>query len=149
MEISQFERRPEGPADKKTEAGEQLPAETAEESAAPQKNVIDEGAPPAEIIEKDEELIVIQGILSDNIAEIYRQLSAAEQNVFRKKGEEAAIKIKSLLQMAKVRAHEILDIIKEWLRLLPRINHYFLEQEAKIKTDKILQLKREGQQIER
>ena len=32
----------------------------------------------------------------------------------------------------------MMELIYEWLRMLPRINKYFLEQEAKIKTDKLV-----------
>jgi hypothetical protein len=33
-----------------------------------------------------------------------------------------------------------LKLIREWLLIIPGVNKYFLEQEAKIKTDKIQQL---------
>ncbi len=99
--------------------------------------------------DKDEEIVMIENILSENISEIYKELSDAQKRSFRQKGEEISIKIKGMLKKARVATHEILNIIKEWLRMLPGISHYFLEQEAKIKTDKILQMKREGQEIDR
>jgi hypothetical protein len=33
---------------------------------------------------------------------------------------------------------KILALIRDWLKLIPGVNRFFLEQEAKIKTDKIL-----------
>ena len=37
---------------------------------------------------------------------------------------------------------KIIDVIKKWLSIIPGINKFFLEQEAKIKTDKIMELKK-------
>jgi len=34
----------------------------------------------------------------------------------------------------------------DWLKILPGVNKFFLEQEAKIKTDKILALKNKNNQ---
>ena len=38
------------------------------------------------------------------------------------------------------KAKKIFQLILEWLKLLPGINRFFLEQEAKIKTDRIIHL---------
>lgn len=150
MPSEKFEPKLEAPVDKRAESRFERPAAAEEEkfvSAASQPAVPAPAEQPA--LDRDEELIMIENILSENILEIYKELNEAQKRVFRQKGEEAAMKIKGLLKKARVAAHEILKIIKEWLQTLPRISHYFLEQEAKIKTDKILQMKREGQQIER
>lgn len=32
----------------------------------------------------------------------------------------------------------MMELIYEWLRMLPKVNKYYLEQEAKIKTDKLV-----------
>ena len=56
-------------------------------------------------------------------------------------GEETASKIAQLLEAAKVKTRKIFDLIVKWLRIIPGINRFFLEQEAKIKADKILRLK--------
>ena len=45
------------------------------------------------------------------------------------------------MKSTKVKVKKILKLILEWLRILPGINRFFLEQEAKIKTDRIIQLK--------
>ena len=42
----------------------------------------------------------------------------------------------------KVKVKEIVKLIIEWLKIIPGASRYFLEQEAKIKTDKILKLKK-------
>jgi len=98
---------------------------------------------------RDEDLIVIENVLSEDILEVYNKLSEMKKREFKKRGEFIAVKIKTMLRQTKVRAEEIFNLIKNWLKMLPNINHYFLEQEAKIKTDKILNMRREGQIIEK
>jgi len=154
MEAANFEQFKEEPVDKKLE---EALSRVAEENRQEEK--ITEGRLPAQVSvspqqavespDRDEELLMIENILSENIAALYRQLSAEKQQAFRKRGEEVALKIKGTLRQTRVRAHELLQLIKEWLKMLPGISYYFLEQEAKIKTDKVLQMKREGQEIER
>jgi hypothetical protein len=56
-------------------------------------------------------------------------------------GEETVEKINSLLDKTKIKIGKIINLIKKWLKIIPGINQFFLEQEAKIKTDKIINLK--------
>jgi hypothetical protein len=44
------------------------------------------------------------------------------------------------MQKTAIKAKEVLKLIVIWLRFIPHVNKYFLEQESKIKTDKILDL---------
>lgn len=151
MEPIKIEQTREAPVDKKAEKPmKQAPLAEIEQSAPlSPPSAVPSAPPPAAPPDRDEALMMVEGILSENIGEIYRQLSEARQRAFRKKGEEAAIKIKGLLKQAKIIVHEVLALIREWLKMLPQISSYFLEQEAKIKTDKILEMKREGQKIEK
>lgn len=100
-------------------------------------------------LQKDEELVMIENVLSENIKDLYSQLSGLKKKAFQKRGEEAALKIKTILQGTKIRANEIFELIKAWLQMLPKISGYFLDQEAKIKTDKVLEMKRKGQIVEK
>ncbi len=84
----------------------------------------------------------IENILEENLEEIYQSMDSIRQKEFREKGEEAAFKISILINQAKIKIRKILKLIIEWLKLIPGINRFFLEQEAKIKTDKILRLKK-------
>jgi len=104
---------------------------------------------PATNLYRDEDLIVIESILAEDVLDLYNQLSEIKKREFKKRGELISVKIKTMLRQVRVRAEEIFDLIKNWLKMLPNINHYFLEQEAKIKTDKILDMHREGQVIEK
>ena len=86
-------------------------------------------------LKKSEELVMIENVLSENIKDLYSQLSGFKQKAFQKKGEEVALKIKIILEGTKIRANEVFELIMNWLKMLPKISSYFLEQEAKIKTD--------------
>ena len=83
----------------------------------------------------------IENILAEDLTEVYRALSPQSQAVLKAKGEETATKIEKLLEAAKVNARKIVALIHKWLKLIPGVNRYFLEQESKIKADKILKLK--------
>ena len=83
----------------------------------------------------------IDAILSEGLNEIFLSMRAAEQKAFAKKGEETVAKINELLNGARVKINKIISLIKNWLKMIPGVNKFFLEQEAKIKADKILKLK--------
>lgn len=82
----------------------------------------------------------VEKILEEDLEEIYFNMPPAIQQEFKLKGEETASKIRLLLQEAKARAGKILKLIVDWLKLIPGVNQFFLEQESKIKTDKILKI---------
>lgn len=151
MSPEKVEPKIEAPVDKRAGGRFERPVVAEEQAASDAQQAIAPAPAPAEQItpDRDEELIMIENILSENISEIYRELTEAKKRAFREKGEEVAIKIKGLLKQAKIVVHDVLTLIKEWLKMLPHISNYFLEQETKIKTDKILQMKREGQKVER
>ena len=65
---------------------------------------------------------------------------------FKIKGEETAGKIRELLKSTHIKVKKIFRLIYEWLRLLPGVNKFFLEQEAKIKTDNIVLIQKEQDQ---
>ncbi|MFC1663410.1 hypothetical protein ACFL04_04615 [Patescibacteria group bacterium] len=80
----------------------------------------------------------VEIVLAENLDDIYKNLPAEKQVIFRKKGEETARKISVMIIQAKVKVGGILSLIKKWLKIVPGINKFFLEQEAKIKTDKLV-----------
>ena len=42
----------------------------------------------------------------------------------------------------RVKVKRVLELIYEWLKTIPGVNKFFLEQEAKIKTDEIMELEK-------
>lgn len=84
----------------------------------------------------------LESILEDGLEQIYQDMPPSQQEAFRMKGEETARAIESLLMHAKAAAHTILSLIRGWLKMIPGVSALFLEQEAKIKTDKIMGIAR-------
>ena len=98
---------------------------------------------------KDRMTQEIEAVLSEGLEEIYKQLSPEERTKFKAKGEETARRLRDLLSQTKVNAVKVLRAISDWLKALSdRANKFYLEQEAKIKTDKLILLA-EAQRRER
>lgn len=89
---------------------------------------------------RDETTVKVEKILEEGVADAYSRLSPVAKQEFKLKGEETARKISALLKAGQAKAKKIFQLILEWLKMLPGINRFFLEQEAKIKTDRLLAL---------
>jgi hypothetical protein len=83
----------------------------------------------------------IENFLAGGLEEIYLGLPLEKQSEFRLKGEETAKKINKLLEKTKINIGKIVNLIRKWLALIPGVNKFFLEQEAKIKADEIVKLR--------
>ena len=90
---------------------------------------------------RDEMAIKIEKILEDGLSDPYLQLSPIARQEFKLKGEQIATQISQMMKKTHVKIKKIIKLILEWLRMLPGLNRFFLEQEAKIKAEKILRLK--------
>lgn len=84
----------------------------------------------------------IESVLEEGLSELYVSMPEALQSEFKIKGEETTRKIVQILERGKNIAKKVFETIVEWLKLIPGVNKFFLEQEAKIKTDKILNIKK-------
>lgn len=91
---------------------------------------------------RDELEVRIEKIMEDGLTDAYSRLSPIARQEFKLKGEQTAGKIHELLQATKVKVKKIFQLLLEWLKMLPGVNHFFLEQEAKIKTDRIIALQK-------
>lgn len=80
----------------------------------------------------------IENVLADGLDDLYLGMDQPSQERFKKAGEEAGRSIDNLISKGRGTAKKIVEIIKKWLSLIPGINKFFLEQEAKIKADKIM-----------
>jgi hypothetical protein len=83
----------------------------------------------------------IEKTLSLGLEEIYFSMSPEKRAEFKKKGEDTAFKINKLLEKTMVNLGKVVNLIKKWLALIPGVNKFFLEQEAKIRADKIFKMK--------
>lgn len=117
------------------------PQPSLEESNQQRPRPLTKRRPPLPRPMKDEVVIKIEKILEEGMNDSFQRLSPIAQQEFKLKGEQTASQIRDLLKDSHVKIKKILRLILDWLRMLPGINHFFLEQEAKIKTDKIISLK--------
>jgi len=92
----------------------------------------------------DAEILAIEHILEEGkeLGDAYAKLSPEKQVEFRKQEEDVALIIKNILLNVHVNIKKVFMLILGWLKILPGINRFFLEQEAKIKTDKVLKIKK-------
>lgn len=92
-------------------------------------------APPAALEQQ------VESVLSEGLLATYRDLDPATKIRFKQVGEATARTISGLLRETKVQVKKIIDLLVSWLRIIPGVNAFFLEQEAKIKADKLLALR--------
>lgn len=97
-------------------------------------------APTTFVSAEAQQLADIERILEEDLSDLYFRLPEDKKAEFRKQGEETAREINVLLSAAKIKVAKIVSLIRDWLKLIPGINRLFLEQEAKIKADRLLKL---------
>lgn len=141
IEISPVEvgAKPEQYPEAEARAAEKVrPAETAP-VATP---VIDlaQNTPVPAVADETIVLQKVENILAQNLDNVFLTMDAMAQARFKAAGETTAHEISSLFQKGKATAKNIISLIINWLRLIPKVNRHFLEQEAKIKADAILKL---------
>lgn len=134
-EIEKPEERPEVKVEKPPQEEEIAPrVEKPAPPAAP---------PPPPPRPKDETSKAIEKILEEDLGELYLKLDPASKERFRVQGDVLVSRLQHMVKTLKVKARKVLHWIRDWLSIIPGVNKYFLEQEAKIKTDKIIALAEE------
>ncbi|MDP2630306.1 MAG: hypothetical protein Q8P56_02765 [Candidatus Uhrbacteria bacterium] len=131
----------EGPAEKR-----ERPIATPTEHPATEKPK-PEGVPaalpsatPVRALKKSPLLQEIENVLEEGLLPTYKKLTPKQRMQFKIVGERTAGSIERVLKQTKVKLIELIRLIRRWLQLLP-VNVFFLEQEAKIKAEKLLALK--------
>lgn len=82
----------------------------------------------------------IENILQEDLEDIFFNMDQAHRRMFKAEGERTSLQIEKVLSLGKSVTVKVLELIQKWLRLIPGVNKFFIEQEAKIKTDKIIKL---------
>lgn len=96
---------------------------------------------PKQIPQVRDELIVrIEKIMEDGLHDAYMEMTPVQKQKFKIEGEKTAHKIRHMVKSGKIKAKKVCELLLSWLKLIPGVNRFFLEQEAKIKTDQILSL---------
>lgn len=116
------------------------PAEIPEEKVeyAPVTTHVSE--PPEAKPEKDSMMMKIEFVLEEDVEENFKNMPPQQQAAFRREGEELAERLKAMCSSGKFDAGLANKQITRWLRGIPDVNALFLEQAAKIKTDKLKHL---------
>ena len=133
-------RNPEGGRERATATVSELPKQNAQEQnpvTAPSQPAV---SAPEVVPEKDPQMIAIESILSDGLADVYRQMPLKKQAAFRRKGEEVALRVQKAMRSAHFAIRKVLGWVRAWLKLIPGVSKIYLEQEAKIKADKLAAL---------
>jgi len=97
-----------------------------------------QAAPAVLPIQKSPLLLEIESIMEENLREIYQNMPDELKLRFNSEGEKTAGEINNLMQSLKATTKKLIEALKKWLLIIPGINKFFLEQEAKIKADKIM-----------
>jgi hypothetical protein len=97
-------------------------------------------AKPAAIAQptKSKTIEKVEEVLAERLDKVYYNMDAAKQAEFKTQGEETARQINDMIINFRTQAKKVLDLIKKWLSLIPGVNKFFIEQESKIKTQKIM-----------
>ena len=78
-------------------------------------------------IKKDEILADLEDILADDLTEIFLELPDDKKLAFKQKGEEVAQKIREMVHGGKFKIGKALSWIRDWLRMIPGVNKYFID----------------------
>lgn len=137
------------------EAGQEVLSTPEKESALPDIETVQEEieskAPAATGVskqssvaspKKSERLQRIEQLLEEDLGETFSTMDDQHRQMFKRSGEDTAKQIEGLLAHAKVKVQKIFELIKIWLTMIPGVNKWFVVQESKIKTDKLIHLEK-------
>lgn len=80
----------------------------------------------------------IEDIMEDGLGDMFMKMNPIEKQKFKLRGEETVKQIMAIISLPKVKIKKVFNLIKAWLKMIPGVNRFFLEQTAKIKTDRIV-----------
>ncbi len=114
---------------------------------APTSMVPATGTAPAEevapvVAASDEVTLEVEKIMEDGLGDYVEAMPEEARQRFLAKGRDVSTQIAVMVRSFKVELRRTIDLIRDWLLTIPGVNRYFLEQEAKIKTDRIITLAR-------
>jgi hypothetical protein len=132
-------------ADRATEAALRSVAEEVDfleeaEAPAPERTPTPTPTSAAPRPPKDPDLHEVEMMLAGGLETYYKQLAAKDQEAFRKKGEEISKELAGMVKRLSIDFKRALQLIRDWLLVIPGVSKFFLEQEAKIKVDMLKRL---------
>lgn len=97
--------------------------------------------PPPTGVAVDPVIQQVEDVLSAGMGPAFASMDQATQAKFKTVGEETAVTISRMLQQTKIQVKKIVQLILIWLKIIPGVNPFYLEQEAKIKADALLKIR--------
>lgn len=142
--VPEIEKPIAGPISPELPSTPERPSEKVND-VAPDSSVVPTAAPVSSLPEitltpELERAKAIEKILEEDLSEVYFNLPEDKREQFRISGEKTVLEINHILASAKIKVDKIIKLIRNWLLIIPGVNKFFLEQEAKLKTDRILKL---------
>lgn len=142
--IEQYQGAPEKKERPSLSTQERIPVEPRPAETVPVS--VARPAAPAAAPQKSPLRQEIENVLEEDLLPLYRELTPKQRKQFKDTGEKTAAAIELALKRVKVTIIEIIRLIRKWLLLLPHANVFFIEQEAKIKAERIYQIKNEQEE---
>ena len=148
-ELASMEGKKEEESAEKETASDKIEIEKMDQDTSAQKGPVPtDGQDEATPQPKSPTMLKVESVLEEDLGEIFFDLDEAHQKEFQQVGEQTASKIAQLIDSAKATAGKVFELIRRWLRIIPSIDKFYLEQEAKIKTDRIMNLTRSEEKVE-
>ncbi len=147
-EVPKVPEVPSAPSEREAPVREVREIPEGEKAAPPKPSVVlpVSAAPQPVFAEKSHMRREIETVLEEDIDFLYKALSQKQRQQFRIEGERTAAKIEILMKQAVIKLVEIIKLIRSWLTLLPGVDRFFIEQEAKIKAERVLLLKESSEE---
>lgn len=89
-------------------------------------------------LEKDQVAIEVEKLLEKDLANTYTALPDKIKPFFKSHGEKIAQTVTGMIKNNTFDGGIVMDMVDEWLKLVPKSNSFYLEQEAKLKTDALV-----------
>lgn len=90
--------------------------------------------------QKEVSLEDIEQVLQMGLEGMYKDFPDSKKQEFKSKGEVTAQRAFDLLNRSHPKPGKITKMIKSWLSTAPDLSDFFVEQEAKTKTDKLMHI---------
>lgn len=79
--------------------------------------------------------------LGEGLEDQFLKMDFMSQKGFKEAGENLTEVLKDVILNQKIERPKIMDKIRLWLKMIPNVNNFFIEQETKNRADKIMAIK--------
>jgi len=88
--------------------------------------------------EKDKAMIEVEKLLEKDLADTWKNLPDNIKPFFKSHGEKIAQTVSGMVKNKSFDSSIVMELVDDWLKLIPKSNRSFLEQTAKLKTDALV-----------